>query len=90
MICVLTRVFILLQMIGRCLSLGPEFLWAALFGGVYQYWLTYHDLQSWLLSTSTPRDDVISANREGIYSLFGYLALYFTASLIGRLVANTG
>ena len=42
-----------------------------LYEGVLTFWLA-----DWILSTDTPRDDLISANREGIFSSLGYLAVY--------------
>ena len=40
-------------------------------------------LESWILSDS-PRSNLISANREGIFSLFGYLAIYYAALELGN------
>jgi len=39
-------------------------------------------LQNWILS-DYPRNDFISSNREGIFSLFGYTSLYYTSMEIG-------
>ena len=39
-------------------------------------------LQNWILS-DYPRNSLVSANREGIFSLFGYLALYYASMEIG-------
>ena len=42
---------------------------------VYEGFLTF-GLASWILSPDTPRDGVIEANREGLASSLGYLAIY--------------
>ncbi|VDK23249.1 unnamed protein product [Anisakis simplex] len=47
-------------------------------------------IQAWLLSDSVPRNDFVSANREGIYSLLGYLALYYLSSVLGSFISSTG
>lgn len=47
-------------------------------------------LKDWLLSETAPRDDLISMNREGIFSLFGYLTLYYFASAIATFLSHTG
>ena len=39
-------------------------------------------LQNWILS-DYPRNGLIASNREGIFSLFGYLALYYISMEIG-------
>lgn len=40
-------------------------------------------LQDWILSDA-PRHDFVSANREGIASIMGYVALYFGGITLGR------
>lgn len=40
-------------------------------------------LEGWVLS-DYPRNNFISANREGIFSLFGYLALFYGATQLGE------
>lgn len=40
-------------------------------------------LEAWILS-DYPRNSLLSANREGIFSLFGYLALYYGATQLGN------
>ena len=42
---------------------------------LYEGLLTF-GLAPWILATETPREDLISANREGIFSSLGYLAVY--------------
>uniref|UniRef100_A0A1I8EPL3 Phosphatidylinositol-glycan biosynthesis class W protein n=1 Tax=Wuchereria bancrofti TaxID=6293 RepID=A0A1I8EPL3_WUCBA len=57
---------------------------------VYQYFLTERNLQNWLLSESVNRDTFIAMNREGIFSLFGYLSIYYFASAIASFMYSTG
>lgn len=47
-------------------------------------------LQEWLLSSNVKRDDFLSANREGIYSLLGYLSFYYFSSVLATFVSKTG
>ena len=42
-------------------------------------------IESWILGDS-PRDGFISANREGLFSLLGYLALYYAALELGDCI----
>lgn len=51
---------------------------------VYQIGLKL-GLESWILS-EYPRHDLISANREGIFSLFGYMALFYAACELGDYI----
>ena len=41
-------------------------------------------LADWILATETPREAFISANREGIFSSLGYLAVYLAGVSWGR------
>ncbi|VDO45073.1 unnamed protein product, partial [Onchocerca flexuosa] len=57
---------------------------------VYQYLLSERNLQNWLLSDSVDRNTFIAMNREGIFSLLGYLSLYYFASAISSFMYSTG
>ncbi|KAJ9580798.1 hypothetical protein L9F63_024014 [Diploptera punctata] len=46
-------------------------------------------LQDWVLS-SQPRDDFLSANREGIASCLGYVALYFIGVCVAKELKLAG
>ncbi|CAO3622741.1 unnamed protein product [Cunninghamella echinulata] len=54
-----------------------------MFAVMYQYILYQYGLQHWILEA--PRTSLLSANKEGICSLFGYLAIF----LIGIDTGNT-
>ncbi|VDN06592.1 unnamed protein product [Thelazia callipaeda] len=74
------------QLLGRRFHL----LFGLVIISVYQYLLSEKDLQKWLLSESAPRDNLVAMNREGIFSLFGYLSLYYFASSIASFMSSTG
>uniref|UniRef100_A0A1I7VKY3 Phosphatidylinositol-glycan biosynthesis class W protein n=1 Tax=Loa loa TaxID=7209 RepID=A0A1I7VKY3_LOALO len=57
---------------------------------VYQYLLSKRNFQNWLLSENVSRDTFIAMNREGIFSLFGYLSMYYFASTIASFMYSTG
>ena len=42
-------------------------------------------LESWIIS-DFPRNNLISANREGIFSLLGYMALFYAACELGDYI----
>lgn len=42
-------------------------------------------LETWILS-DFPRNNLISANREGIFSLLGYMAIYYAACELGDYI----
>ena len=51
--------------------------------------LRYLGYDQYLLSTSTVRTHFLDANREGIFSLGGYVSLYLIGILIGRFVIDS-
>ena len=51
----------------------------------YQYLLST-GLQDFILRPGAREDSFLSANREGIFSLFGYMSLYFAGVAIGRFL----
>jgi phosphatidylinositol glycan class W len=56
-------------------------------GCLYQFILSYCGLREYVLygpDHTFARDTFISANREGLFSCFGYLSLYFFGIVIGR------
>ena len=54
---------------------------ALLFGGVYEIILQSTDLRAYILTA--PRTDLISQNREGLFSFLGYLALFLIGQGLG-------
>ncbi|XP_008543978.1 uncharacterized protein LOC103568786 [Microplitis demolitor] len=55
---------------------------------MHEYALNTKGLKEWLLG-DTPRNDFVSANREGIVSVPGYVGLYLIGIALGRLIYST-
>ncbi|CAJ0573374.1 unnamed protein product, partial [Mesorhabditis spiculigera] len=64
-------------------------LLAIVMAGIHQLLLSGGN-EDWALSDDEPRDNLISANREGIVSLLGYISLYYFASAIGGHIMRIG
>ena len=52
---------------------------------IHHYFLSHWHFDSYILS-SERADNFISMNKEGIFSLAGYLSLYFLGAAVGRLL----
>lgn len=63
-------------------SIIPFF--AVFLTSIHQYLLSYTDLTSYIFNA--PRNDFFSHNREGIYSLFGYVSLYLAAEWYSKSI----
>ena len=55
---------------------------------MYEYGLNRKGFKKWILSDGS-RDDFISANREGLISIPGYVGLYLIGVSIGKLIHST-
>ncbi|KAL3958696.1 hypothetical protein ACCO45_006858 [Purpureocillium lilacinum] len=55
-----------------------------LVGGIYQALLESTDLKAYILTG--PRTDLISMNREGIFSFLGYLAIFLAGQDLGMFI----
>ncbi|XP_031827700.2 uncharacterized protein LOC116424869 [Nomia melanderi] len=55
---------------------------------MHEYILSTKGLKEWVLSNK-PRDDFVSANREGMVSVPGYVGLYLVGVAVGRLIHST-
>ncbi|KAF7395234.1 hypothetical protein HZH68_009284 [Vespula germanica] len=55
---------------------------------MHEYILTNNGLKDWILSNE-PRVDFITANREGLMSIPGYVGLYLIGVAVGRLIHCT-
>jgi len=53
---------------------------------LYQLALSMFGLNEYILSVSSKRVSLFDANREGIFSCCGYLAVYFAGVQLGRLL----
>jgi len=56
--------------------------------GMHEYIMSTKGLKQWVLGNG-PRDDFVSANREGLISVPGYVGLYFVGIAVGRLIHST-
>ena len=56
-------------------------LLSLLISGIYQASLDFTSLKSYILTA--PRTDILSQNREGIFSFWGYLAIFMAGQAIG-------
>ncbi|KAI9648061.1 Glucosaminyl phosphatidylinositol (GlcN-PI) nositol acylation protein [Ciborinia camelliae] len=59
-------------------------LLAIILGSLYQVALEYTSLKAFMLTA--PRTDLLSKNREGIFSFFGYLAIFLAGQATGMFV----
>lgn len=57
---------------------------AILLGTIYQLVLEFTSLKTFILTA--PRTDLLSKNREGIFSFFGYLAIFLAGQATGMFV----
>ncbi|KAI9705824.1 MAG: Glucosaminyl phosphatidylinositol (GlcN-PI) nositol acylation protein [Candelina mexicana] len=56
-------------------------LLSTLLGAVYQFALEFTDLKAYILTA--PRTDLLSQNREGVFSFVGYLAIFLAGQATG-------
>jgi len=57
---------------------------AILLAGAYEVALDFTDLKGFILTA--PRTDLLSQNREGVFSFFGYLAIFLAGQGAGMIV----
>ncbi len=62
--------------LGACIAITQEMLLAST------------GIALWILSPDTPRSDFVAANREGIFSLAGYVAIYLVGVALGELICQ--
>ncbi|XP_033209822.1 uncharacterized protein At4g17910 [Belonocnema kinseyi] len=76
------------SMISKTISSRYSLLSGLWILAMYEYGLNAKGLKKWILSEGS-RDDFISANREGLVSIPGYVGLYLIAVSIGKLIHST-
>ncbi|CAK9251676.1 unnamed protein product, partial [Sphagnum jensenii] len=59
-----------------------SFLLSVSIGILYQYFLSQHHYSQYLLDAQYNRVTFVDKNKEGIFSLFGYLAIYFAGEAV--------
>ncbi|XP_012706562.2 phosphatidylinositol-glycan biosynthesis class W protein [Fundulus heteroclitus] len=65
---------------------GQLWLFALLLSGSYQFALETSDLKSFLMHNNDREKDFLHGNKEGIFSILGYVAIYLTGVQIGLYV----
>jgi hypothetical protein len=56
-------------------------------GIAYEIMLVNGDLgESYVLNSAVPRNGLVEANREGIFSVLGYLSIYFGSVYVGKVI----
>lgn len=55
-----------------------------LIGVIYEFLLKGFHFSDWILHDGVPREGFIDQNREGIFSLFGYIFLYALTLLYAK------
>ncbi|PVU99254.1 hypothetical protein BB559_000863 [Furculomyces boomerangus] len=66
----------------------PNQLIFIIFGSIsYQIFLTYFNLENYILSEE--RGNIISANKEGIFSFPGYLYIYLSGLVVGKYIFSS-
>lgn len=76
------------SMISKTISSKYSLLSGLWILAMYEYGLNVKGLKKWILSEGS-RDDFISANREGLVSIPGYVGLYLIGVSIGKLIHST-
>ncbi|XP_056141294.1 phosphatidylinositol-glycan biosynthesis class W protein [Lampris incognitus] len=61
-------------------------LYGLLIGGLYQFTLETSDLKSFIIHDNDRMKDFLHANREGIFSVAGYIAIYMAGVQIGLYI----
>lgn len=71
--------------LGEMVTVGGAYSFVGLItGGVYQLLLSTTGLEQWVMYA--PRADLISANKEGLCSLFGYTSIFFFGVTAGQWI----
>ncbi|KAI9294805.1 hypothetical protein K502DRAFT_291814 [Neoconidiobolus thromboides FSU 785] len=73
------------------LSMGSSYIgWGVL--TIYQLLLSFSSLESYIISDVRIRGDIVSMNREGLFSLWGYISIFLIAKDVGKVLfsANKG
>jgi len=79
---------IMVALLFRLFRSRHAFLLGLAIASLYQAALSFTNLQSWLLFSSD-RSNLIAQNREGLFSLFGYLAITLMSLRFGRRIFST-
>uniref|UniRef100_A0A0N5ALE1 Phosphatidylinositol-glycan biosynthesis class W protein n=1 Tax=Syphacia muris TaxID=451379 RepID=A0A0N5ALE1_9BILA len=82
------RIFI--KLVRKILGKRFHLLYGLFFTFLHQMLLNEYKFEDWLLSDTTPRDNFLLANREGIFSLLGYCSFYYLSLSISIYAFSKG
>lgn len=68
------------------LPVSQSWVFALLIGGLYQFALETTGLKAFLIHNNDREKDFLHANKEGIFSVVGYVAIYMAGAQIGLFV----
>lgn len=77
---------IFLGILDPLLNILPRFIVATLIGLGYDRLLMYTELQSFILRTDNRNDNLLTMNKEGIFSFLGYLSIFIFGQSFGSFV----
>lgn len=84
----LASVKLLTSLLSKSLTTNYSLLTGLWILGMHEYALGTRGFKEWILSDE-PRNDFVSANREGLVSIPGYLGLHLLGVALGRLIHST-
>ncbi|KAI1704484.1 GWT1 domain-containing protein [Ditylenchus destructor] len=78
------RVFVMMTGYPRCILVG------IIIGIGYELALLFYGLEEWILrdDKTSPRVGIIDENREGIFSMFGYIFLYSLSLVYAKFISS--
>lgn len=66
-----------------------SWLYALLIGGIYQFALETSELKTFVMHNDDRENDFVHANKEGIFSIAGYVAIYLAGVQVGLYVMQS-
>lgn len=82
----LAIVRVVASMLLTILPAGQLWIFVLLISGVYQFALETSELKAFIIHNNNREKDFLHANKEGIFSVVGYVAIYLTGVQIGLYV----
>ncbi|XP_036976038.1 phosphatidylinositol-glycan biosynthesis class W protein [Acanthopagrus latus] len=79
----LAIVRVVASMILAVLPPSKSWVFALLIGGFYQYTLETSELKAFIIHNNDREKDFLHANKEGIFSVVGYVAIYLAGVQVG-------
>ncbi|XP_062392205.1 phosphatidylinositol-glycan biosynthesis class W protein [Sardina pilchardus] len=85
----LAIVRVIASMILAVFPVNKSWLFAVLISGIYQVILETTSLKTFIIHSEDRTGSFLSANREGIFSVFGYVAIYMAGVQVGLYIMET-